>query len=256
LMLGILHFRDDVFTDDIRRIEFDAAHGSVITELQNARNTVQELTKTLLDHRRRVAAGEVARILGNTVQIDENVDRQLSKFTDDFLNTAVRAIKHGMQSLSEILKVDIGFLFQKHSAFVKGLADLKQSDPLLADYLEQARTWSDRLVETRNDVEHKGWKLAKIKYSSSVNVVAAEEPEICGQKVTKFASFTLDRLLCFAEEVTIHCLQRRMPNDISITEVALADRDPDCCVRFRRTTVAGGAPIWRIQYHQSRFEET
>jgi hypothetical protein len=256
LFLGILHFRDDVVTDEIKRIDFDAAYSSVITELQNARSTVRDLVKTLQDHLRKVATGEVARIHGNSVQIDENVDRQLSKLLDEFLNASVRAIKYGMQTLTKNLQVDIGFLFQKQGEFVKGLANLNQSDPLLAKYLEQARTWSDRLIESRNDIEHEGWKLAKIKYSVGVKAVTAEEPEICGQKVTAFATFTLDRLLCFAEEVTIHCLQRRMVTGISITEVALADRDPICCVRFRRTTVAGGTPVWHIQYHQKKFEET
>lgn len=256
LFFGITHFRDDVFTDDIKRIEFDGAHNSVLTELQNARSTFQELVKILQDHVRKVATGEVARIRGNSVQIDENVDRQLSKSLEDFLSASVRAIKHGMQALTKTLGVDIGFLFQKQSGFVKGLAALKKSDPPLTEYLEQARTWSDRLVGSRNDAEHAGWKLEKIRYSVGAKTVTAEEPEIGGQKVTEFAAFMLDRLLCFSEEVAIHCLQRRMPSGISIAEVALPERDPDCCVRFRRITVAGGTPVWQIQFHQSRFEET
>lgn len=256
LFFGILNFRDDVFKDEIKRLEFDAAFSSVITELQNARATLGELEKTLQDHVRRVANGEVARIRGNSIEIDENIDRQSSKLLEDFLNASVRAIKHGMQTLIQTLQVDIGFLFQKQNRFVQALAVLTQSDTALADYLEKVRPWSEHLVNLRNNVEHNGWKLTKVKYVAGPKVVTAELPEIEGQKVLEFVAFMLDRLFCLTEDVAVHCLQKHMPTGISITEIALDERDPKCCVRFQRTTISGGTPIWRIRYHQTKFEET
>jgi hypothetical protein len=105
-------------------------------------------------------------------------------------------------------------------------------------------------------VEHNGWKLAKVKYVTGSKTVTAEEPEVDGQKLREFVAFMLDRLFCFAEDVTIHCLQRRMSNGMSVAEIALHNRDPRCLVRFQRTTIVGGTLAWRIQYHQTKFEET
>lgn len=48
-------------------------------------------------------------------------------------------MKHGMQMLLAELGIEIGFLFKKQPAFEAGIAALRASDPLLADYLEQVR---------------------------------------------------------------------------------------------------------------------
>lgn len=55
------------------------------------------------------------------------------------MNSAVRTLKHGMQMLLAELGIEIGFLFKKQPAFEAGIAALRASDPLLADYLEQVR---------------------------------------------------------------------------------------------------------------------
>jgi hypothetical protein len=107
-----------------------------------------------------------------------------------------------------------------------------------------------------NAIEHNGWKLAKIKYSKHDGNLQAHEPEISGQRVTHFAKHMLDRLVCFAEEVTVHCLQPNMHAGMSITEVPLSSRDPEIPLRFEATVASGGKPIWHLQYHQTPFEET
>jgi len=66
----------------------------------------------------------------------------------------------------------------------------------------------------------------------------------------------MDRLICFVEEVTAHCLKARMPAGISVTEIPLPQREADMPQRFQVTLTNGGMPIWNITYHQSSFEET
>jgi len=45
----------------------------------------------------------------------------------------------------------------------------------------------------------------------------------------------VDRLACFIEEVTAHCLQRRMPQDITITQIPLSQRAVEAPERFQVT---------------------
>jgi hypothetical protein len=120
----------------------------------------------------------------------------------------VRTLKQGMQDLAGELQVNIGFMFKQQGAFDTGIAALQASDPPLAEYLRHTRAWSERLIESRNAIEHKGWTLPRIEYTQTGIIVAATEPMISGQPVTEFVKLMLDRLCCFVEEFTVHALQR------------------------------------------------
>jgi hypothetical protein len=253
---GPLRFRDQTRLDQSKRLEFDAAYNFVMTELMNARTTAHQIRETLENHMRKIAQRTIARVNGNTLHINENIDLQLGKQVEDFINGIVRSLKHGMQSLTKILGADIGFLFQKTDAFWNGLGGMQSSDPFLADYIKQCRPWSERLMECRNAIEHKGWKLAKIKYSGAGGTVRAEEPEVAGEKLTAFVTYTLDRVICLVEDVTLHCLKAHMPPGISMTEINKSDRDSEIPLRFQITPASGGMPVWHIRYHQSSFEDT
>ena len=84
----------------------------------------------------------------------------------------------------------------------------------------------------------------------------AHEPFISGQPASEFVRFILDRLACFVEELTAHCLQKQMPMGITITEIACAHRVAEAPERFKPTLAHGGMPPWTIVYHHSSFEET
>jgi len=53
------------------------------------------------------------------------------------------------------------------------------------------------------------------------------------QPVTQFVRFILDRLTCFVEEITVHCLQAKMPNGTSFIELPLSNRNFEMPLRFR-----------------------
>ena len=161
-----------------------------------------------------------------------------------------------MQNLAAELQVNIGFMFKQQGTFYNGITALQVIDPLLAEYLRQTRTWSDRLVQSRNDVEHNGWTLPRVNYRETGAGIAALEPEISGQPATQFVTLMLDRLCCFVEEFTAHCLQWRMPPEITITEIPRAKRVAEAPERFTLTLGAGGLHRWNISYHASSFEET
>ena len=256
LMIGTMRLRDATISDPSVRDTFDKNYQFMMTSLFAARDAARALTRIWTAHSAKLASGEIVRIQGRSVHVDEDVDRELGQEADAFLNAATRTLKKGMQDVANVMGVNIGFLFQKQAAFEAGIAALEASDPALAAYLRQARTWSERLVNVRNAVEHEGWTLPHVAYTRTDGGVTAVEPIIDGQPASAFAAFILDRLACFVEEVTAHCLERKMPDRVTLTEVPRRERDADVPARFRPTLSVGGMPPWSIAYHAAPFDET
>ena len=55
----------------------------------------------------------------------------------------------------------------------------------------------------------------------------------------------LDLQVNIQEAGTVHCLQRRLPTGITVTEILLARRLAEAPERFRVTLANGGMPSWR-----------
>ena len=64
----------------------------------------------------------------------------------------------------------------------------------------------------------------------------------------------LDRLSCFVEEFTAYCLQLRMPQGVTITEIPMAERLAESPERFRLTLQLGGLSKWKILYRAAPFD--
>lgn len=256
LFMGILRLRDAVFQDDSKRRQFDQAYEFVIMTLINTRTTSQQILEILAEHFRKVSQGEIARVSGQAIHIDVTIDKELRKETESFLNSAVRALKEGMQGVTKALQIEIGFLFQKPNNFEREVSALEKSNPPLAAYLRETRKWSESLVACRIAIEHERWMLPRITYSETSGVVYAEEPQISNQPISEFVRFMMDRISCFIEEITVHCLQARMPRGVSIIEIPLSQREAEKPERFQLALVNGGKRIWKIAYHQAAFEES
>lgn len=252
LFIGILDLGKTL--PDNTRQAFETAYEPLITTLLEIRTIAKELTDLYADHARKVAAGSIVQMQGPTVHITENIDRIVRKKVEEFLSSATRSFKDRMQRLTTTLGVDIGFLYQKPEKFERGIAAFAPSDGPLAAYLRQARQWGDELVQTRNNLDHGGWQLPRISYTVNGSVVTVVEPLIESQPVTLFVAHKADRLLCFVEDVTVHCIQRRLPSGLSITEIPLPKRSTTMPLRFQPTPVRGGMPLWQIDYQASAFE--
>jgi hypothetical protein len=122
--------------------------------------------------------------------------------------------------------------------------------------MTEARKWSEPLVVWRNAIEHQGWTLQKFAYlRTTAGGVEAKQPEISGQPVAEFVEYNLDRLCCFVEDVSAHCLQLRMSAGISVTEIPRELRLSEMPERFRLALRSGGTPIWTITTHLTKFGE-
>jgi hypothetical protein len=256
LFMGLMRLRDTVCSDLATRESFDAAFDFVPSTLLSTRMTVREILGLWEGHARKVASGEVILRQGTAIHINENIDKELRKQVEHFLNSASRVVKQGMQGLTKHLGTDIGFLFKQQSAFESGVDALRAIDPLLADYLQKSRQiWSERLIESRNNLEHKNWSLPRVTYNTNEINVVAIEPQIAGQAVTEFVQEMLDRICCFVEDVSAHCLQKKMPMPITIAEIILGERRPEAPERFQVTLSVGGQPRWEICYPLLPFDK-
>ena len=74
--------------------------------------------------------------------------------------------------------------------------------------------------------------------------------------MSEFVDFTFDRLCCFVEELSSHCLRRKMPGGVTLTEIPQANRVAEVPERVRIALADGGEPEWRIAFHESRFNNT
>jgi hypothetical protein len=256
LFSGMLRLRDAAIPDPKAREGFDRAYDVVLTSLFSAREAMRKISGTWEAHALKVASGEIAHLEGQNIHIEQNADKELGQETDAFLNGATRALKQGMQGVTAELGINIGFVFQKEAWFDAGLAALEKSDQPLAEYMRQARLWSERLVGCRNAVEHEGWRLPDVNYTQTDSGVKAVEPLVDDQPVSIFVKSMFDRLICFVEDVTVHSLQRRLPTGVTFTEVAQTLRSAEMPERFRMTLANGGMPPWKIVFHTSSFEET
>jgi hypothetical protein len=256
IYLGILRLRESVYPDRSERDGFDKTYDYVSSALSTARSSAQAISKLWNDHSQKVEKGEVAKLVGRDIHVAENIDKELRSEIETFLNATTRCLKTGMQNIANELEANIGFLFQKPSAFEKGFTKLRETDPDLAEYLRQTRVWSEPMLKSRIDLEHGTWVLSRVTYRADGNVVKAGEPSVADRPVTEFVEFTFDKLCCFVEEFTAHCLRCLMPAGITISEIPTEQRRPEAPERFRITLAHGGLPSWRITSHSSKFEET
>jgi hypothetical protein len=256
ICMGILRLRDAVFPDVVSREPFDKGYEFVMMNLLNTRSSAKTISTMIQTHVQNVATGTVARLDGPNIRVDEDVDRELRKEVENFLNLSVRVLKHGMQQVAGTLQLNLGFLFKKQQALEKGHASLSALDAPLGDYILASRQWTERLIEQRNAVEHDGWMLPRFNYSRTPKGgVQAAPPQISGQPVLDFVETMLDRLCCFVEDVSAHALQSKMMTGISVTEIPRDQRLAEMPERFRLALRHGGTPIWIITYRSEPFDK-
>lgn len=235
---------------------FSDAYQSLMTTLLEIRDMAKEIATLWGDYARKVEEGSIVRVDAAGIHISEYIDKPLGRRVNELLSAATRSFKDRMQRVTTSLKVNIGCLYQKDQAFEKGLADLEKVDAPLATYLREARVWGAALVDARNGLDHGGWRLQSSPIQEAGGKVTVAEPVINDVPVTQWVAAMVDRVACFVEDVTIHCIQQRLPAGVTLMEIPIANRAAEMPVRFQPTPIGGGALVWKIQYHASKLEET
>lgn len=255
LFINILSLRKSALATETAIEAFEKPYELVLMSIITMRDLAREIGQLLADHRAGIDQGIGVRITGRAVQVDEPIDKELRRLVESFLNCSNRIMLTGMKEAAKALHLDINFFFRKESTFLKGVELLEASDPDLGAYCRRARAWSDMLNTLRNEMEHNFWSVPRVRYEIEKGRVVAVEPEVIGRKVSDFARFVTDRIICFVEEVCVHGMQRCLPASTSITETPLAERPTERPERFRLCTAGGGMPLWKILYHDAAFDE-
>ena len=237
------------------REPFLNAHRILMTTILEIRDAAKDVVSTWTDHARKIQEGSIVQRQGLSIQITENVDRQLGRRVSEFLTGATRSFKARMQQTARTLGLEIGFLYQKQATFELGLADLEGTDVALANYLREARKWGEGLVTARNNLDHGNWTLQGAAIADVAGRVVVIEPAIDGTPVTKWVADMNDRILCFVEDIIAHGIQQRMAHGITLAEIPLAQRAPAMPLRFQNTIAGGGLTPWQLRYQESRFDQ-
>jgi hypothetical protein len=256
LFIGVTRLRNQVYFDKGSIDAFDNAYNFALTTMLDVRTLAAEIASLVRGHLSRVGSGEIAKVVGNTIHIDESIDRELRTKVEAFLVAAARVLKKGLQEFGVLLGSNIGFLFKKEDTFLNEIANLRMSDPLLADYLVNVRAWSEPLQLTRNSIEHAEWVPPRIIYRQVGQKVEALELQLVQMPVSQYVNFITDRLSCFIEEFSVHSLQSKLPQEIAFTELPIGIRVAELPERFHITPKVGGLPEWVLRYHSERFEES
>ncbi len=256
LFIGVTRLRDQVYHDKSAVDSFDNAYNFALTTMLDVRALATEIIDLVQNHSSRVSSGQIAKVVaGNNMRIDESIDRDLRTKVESFLVAAARVLKKGLQEFSVFLGADIGFLFKKEATFLNGIANLRKFDPPLADYLLSVRPWSEALQLTRNSIEHAAWTPPKMSYHQTGQSVEAVEPQLVQTPISQYVMFITDRLSCFIEEFSVHCLQQRLPREITVTEIPIPQRVAELPERFHITASIGGLPAWVLKYHSELFDQ-
>jgi hypothetical protein len=255
LYMTLPTMRNHVFHKPADIEKFDKVFMFVINHLVDLRGTAQEMTTLWRDHVAKVAAGDGARY-DNAIHIDAPVDRPLNKHIKSLVMDAARVSKK-MQDFAELFGIEIGFLFQKKKRFETELTALETTDPELAAYLRESRKWLEPLRELRDGLEHETYVPPQIQYTrSDAGVISPTEPTVQNLLATQYAEVVLDHLNLYVEELAMWCIQKSVEAPMTITEIPLAQRNPDKVERFKVTIIGSGDPPWTIAYSNAKFDDT
>jgi hypothetical protein len=256
LFLNVLDLRKSALHTKEEIDAFEKPYELVLMSSITVRDLALGIERLITGHRSKVARGAGVRIEGRTIHVDEPIDKELRRLVEAHLNSSNRVMLQGMKEVAKALQLDIVFFFKKESTFLNGVAALDATDPDLANYCRKARIWADMLNTLRNEMEHNFWSVPKVQYRIERGSVEVLEPEVMGRPVSDFVKLITDRMLCFVEDICVHGIQTRMPESVSVTEVPLIQRPAERPKRFTICTAGGGMPLWKIVYHESKFDET
>lgn len=243
LFVGLFDLRDQILLlntpeeqRDSVRTQFDQAVQPLFEAAEATRDAAVEIRDLVQEHVQEIDTGNGVTVRENQIDIDVNIDRELGQAVDKLLTQLIIATKSCLQPmLRDVLRLDIGFFFQKESAFRAGISSLvKEGDHALAAYLEVAREWHEMVQILRGDIEHHRWRLEPCGYDKeSSGKVTAVVPRVFGGPVDEFAVLAANRSLTLIEDLIAHSLQRMNRLPFFLAEIPVDQRDPAYKKRFQ-----------------------
>jgi hypothetical protein len=254
ILMALPMLRAQALYDQTKVAEFDTLFEFVINHLIELRTTLRELLDLWQSHAARVESGEAVR-RSNAYHVTEPIHQKLSRFLNILVTGAARVAKK-IQYITKIFGTDIGFLFDNDKEYEKKLPKLAATDPELASYVAESRKWLHPLRAWRIAMEHKNYVPPKLQYQQDADgAVHVIEPEALGLPLRQYFVSLLSHLNRFVEEVIVWCVQRSLPDPMTIVEIPVSERDPIRVVRFKVAMKGTGETPWVISYSDDDFDK-
>lgn len=89
---------------------------------------------------------------------------------------------------------------------------------------------------------------------SDAGVISPTAPTVLNLPAAQYAEVLLHRLNLFVEELAMWCIQKSIQPPMRITEIPVAQRNPDKVERFKVTMISGEPP-WTIAFSNAKFDD-
>ncbi len=254
ILMALPMLRAQALYDQTKVAEFDELFQFVMNHLIELRATLRELLDLWQSHAARVESGRAVRRC-NAYHVAEPIDQKLGRSLNILVMGSARVAKK-IQHITKIFGIDIGFLFDNDKEYARQLPKLAATDPDLASYVAESRKWLHPLRAWRIAMEHKNYVPPKMRYQQDADgVVHVIEPEALGLPLRQYFVSLLSHLSRFVEEVIVWCVQRSLPDPITIVEIPVGERDPIRVVRFKVAMKDLGETPWVISYSDDDFDK-
>ena len=255
LQLFVLKLRDIIYSDDTEKYAFDSAYDRFFEPAKRAFISYKKILELHQNYLNDMEAGKIVLLNGNTINVLSSIDSELSLLVNEVLSEAEMAFKGLINEFFPFLRVNYKFMTQKEKVFEKGIKELEENDPLLADYLRTNRAeWSSKLNRIRNEKEHNGWNLPRVQFlkdeKDNVKVVF---PTIENVFYLDFIKFILSSMFTCAEELIVYILQKQL-NIIYVYE--MPDEEKNQQIAFRFNVALSGFQFyreWNLHYEGPDF---
>jgi hypothetical protein len=267
LFMGLMELRDAALRSKVGpadldrvRMRFDEKFEPVLEALMAARNAMKGIDAVMGTHKERFASGAIVQFQLHALIVKEGIDAPLRHHTGTFLSRVVAGLK-GTQHVTSELGLDIGPFFASKKNYAKWLLGLRGNNPLLAEYVDAARSgWSESLTARRGALEHRGWMLDRVDHAIDSSVtpprVQIVEPQIDGFPVTEYAERMGARVFAFTENVVAYACKCAIKPPLTVMEIDPTSRDPHAPKRFA-LGIPGVGPFgtaeWILRYSDPGF---
>ena len=240
LMFGIFDLRDKMVKNNEQdRLQFDKLYTPILETLEETQEAINTLKSIIVDHKAKVENGEIIEFQGDTIQINETIDRDLKKNFKDFFVKGNRAVKR-LVPLFKLYGYSFSFQFQKDKQFISGKKKFltKHQGEKHINFLNMIendrRSWLSSFIEIRRKIEHEGFSLPAIQYIKHTNgTIVALFPTIDNIDLINFIDYFWQNLFEFIEDCVVSLIGFNLEKPWMIISVPEEKRDKSMPLKYR-----------------------
>ena len=252
LFLFVLQLRDKLLYTEEEKLLFDNAYARFLEPAKTAYLSFRKIVAIHHEFISQFEFGSTVFIQNNTFTVNNTIDSDARSLTNSILSEAEIAFKGYINEFAKLFDdFQLGFMAQKESRYQAGINNLRDTDDLIACYLDRNRkAWVEKLTSIRNRKEHDGWQLAPYQYQYDENKsrIVICPPKINGMMYLDFLQFILSGLFTFVEELTVHLLSLNLEYQY-VYQIPLEERKKEHMAKFATSFITDKkSDPWILEY--------